>query len=111
MSTVTTHVLDTSVGRPARGVAVTLERLRGGGWTRIATGRTDADGRILDLGRERLTEGEYRLVFETGAYFAARGVVSFHPEVTVVFRVEEEGGHYHVPLLLAPFAYSTYRGS
>jgi 5-hydroxyisourate hydrolase len=106
--TISTHVLDASAGIPARGVAVTLEqRDRDGEWAAAARGSTDEDGR-LRFG-ESLAPGEWRLTFGTGEYFAARSVESFYPEVTVTFRVL--AGHYHVPLLLSPFAYSTYRGS
>ena len=108
MSTVTTHVLDTTLGRPAAGVAVRLERADG---AEVTSEVTDADGRIGDLGPDGLPSGVYRIVFGTGAYFARDGRRAFYPEVTVTFLVEEGGGHYHVPLTLSPFAYSTYRGS
>jgi 5-hydroxyisourate hydrolase len=111
MSAITTHVLDTSLGRPATGVAVSLEQLGAAGWIRVAQGRTDSDGRIRRWGPERLPAGEYRLVFGTADYFAARGVETFYPQVTVTFHILDPEGHCHVPLLLAPFAYSTYRGS
>jgi 5-hydroxyisourate hydrolase len=113
MSTITTHVLDTSLGRPAAGVAVTLERLAAGGTaTRIGGGTTNDDGRIRDLlaAGESLAAGEYRLRFDVGAWFAREGREAFYPVVEVVFRVAGEA-HYHVPLLLNPFGYSTYRGS
>ncbi len=105
MSLVTTHVLDTAVGRPAAGIAVRFETAAG---EPIAGGRTDADGRIRDLGPERLEPGAYRLVFDTGAYL---GPDAFFPEVTLTFRIADPAAHHHVPLLLSPFAYSTYRGS
>jgi 5-hydroxyisourate hydrolase len=115
--TLSAHVLDGTLGRPAADVSVLLERRRGDGtWTRIAAGRTGADGR-LDAGalswetQDGLAEGVHRLTFGTGEYFAARGVDCFYPEVTVTFQVTYPGEHYHVPLLLSPFAYSTYRGS
>ncbi|AOT02609.1 hydroxyisourate hydrolase [Arthrobacter sp. U41] len=111
MSHVTTHVLDTGSGRPAADVPVTLHALDGGQWVQIAAGATDSDGRIRQLGPERLPSGTYRLVFDTGKYFAARGTETFFPEVILTFEVAESEGHYHVPLLLSPFAYSTYRGS
>ena len=114
MSGITTHVLDTAAGRPAAGVAVKLEvRSADRGWVTLAERTTDPDGRARDLvadGR-RLNAGTYRITFGTGAYFAARGVSAFYPEATVVFEVREPGEHYHVPLLLSPFGYSTYRGS
>jgi 5-hydroxyisourate hydrolase len=114
MSPITTHILDTSQGRPARGVAVRLERLGDGREPRlIGQGATDGDGRLRDLlpAGAPLEEGVYRLVFETGAYFGQQGVEAFYPEVAVVFQVRDAGQHYHVPLLLNPFGYSTYRGS
>jgi 5-hydroxyisourate hydrolase len=110
MSTVTTHVLDTSTGRPGVGVAVVLERL-GDSAEVIASGVTDGDGRTSDLGPDNLPVGTYRLVFATGEYFAAAGVDTFFPQVDIVFTVSDPTEHYHVPALLSPFAYSTYRGS
>lgn len=111
VSHVTTHVLDTGSGRPAAGIAVTLHRLDAGRWVQTATGSTDADGRVKNLGPEQLPSGMYRLVFDTASYFAATNTEAFFPEVTLTFAVDEEQTHYHVPLLLSPFAYSTYRGS
>ena len=112
MSPITTHILDTSLGRPAAGVRVVLERHHGGAFTEVATGITDADGRVRDLlAPGALTRGVWRLVFETGPYFAARGVAAFYPMVPVVFEVTAPGEHHHVPLLLNPFGYATYRGS
>jgi 5-hydroxyisourate hydrolase len=110
MSTVTTHVLDTALGQPAAGVAVRLERT-GDAPAPVAEGVTDTNGRISDLGPDGLAPGTYRIVFDTGAYFTRDGRRAFYPEVTVTFLVEAGGGHYHVPLTLSPFAYSTYRGS
>lgn len=106
MSHVTTHILDAVTGTPAAGVAVSLARLNGAS---VAEGVTDADGRLA-LGPERLDDGDYAITFATGAYFRGRDVASFHPAVTVAFTVSGEP-HLHVPLLLSPFAYSTYRGS
>jgi len=108
MSTVTTHVLDSARGRPASGVDVRLESADG---AEIAVGSTDADGRITDLGPSELAAGTYRLVFNTGGYFAVTGQPVFYPEVVISFAIADPAEHYHVPLLLAPFAYSTYRGS
>lgn len=105
MSQVTTHVLDATRGRAAAGVAVTLHGPDGV----VGEGVTDADGRVRELGPEALPPGDYRVEFATGAWFAERGVDAFYPRVTIDFRLGE--GHYHVPLLLSPFAYSTYRGS
>ncbi len=111
MSTVTTHVLDTSVGRPAAGVGVTLQRVEGSETTELGHANTDGDGRVHELGPDSLPAGTYRLVFATGGYFGERGVDAFYPQVVLDFVVADSGGHYHVPLLLAPYAYSTYRGS
>ena len=110
-SFLTTHVLDSSVGAPAVGVAVVLEVADARGWTRVATGTTDDDGRLTDLGPEQLPSGTYRLSFAVGDHYAARGVETFYPEITVTCRIDEDQAHYHVPILLSPFAYSTYRGS
>jgi 5-hydroxyisourate hydrolase len=113
MSAITTHVLDTSAGRPAAGVTVTLESQSGGGWRAVGRGATDADGRLRDLLPPDfdLKAGAYRLTFDAGAYFASRGVDSFYTEVVVSFAIRDAGAHYHVPLLLSPYGYTTYRGS
>jgi 5-hydroxyisourate hydrolase len=111
VSGISTHVLDTSRGRPASGVAVVLERALDAGWERVASGVTDADGRARDLLRSRPQAGRYRLIFDTGAYFTASGDKAFYPEVSVTFDVDGAEEHYHVPLLLNPYGYSTYRGS
>jgi 5-hydroxyisourate hydrolase len=111
---VSSHVLDTATGRPAAGVRVTLEaREPDGGWTAVGEGATDADGRLqaLVLGDRGSRAGVHRLRFDTGAWFAARGMAGFYPEVTVVFEVADPAEHYHVPLLLSPYGYTTYRGS
>ncbi|MGJ9424584.1 hydroxyisourate hydrolase [Nesterenkonia halotolerans] len=108
MSLITTHVLDTTTGTPASGIAVQLLGPEG---AHIASGTTDADGRIAELGPDTLSAGAYRLVFATAEYFSSRAVEHFFPEVTLTFTVEASAAHYHVPLLLSPFAYSTYRGS
>ncbi|RZS68098.1 5-hydroxyisourate hydrolase [Agromyces ramosus] len=110
-SRITTHVLDATTGRPAAGVAVELYVRAGDGWSSIATGATDADGRISTLGPDEPASGEYRLRFDTGAYFRARGAETFYPEVVLTVLVADDGRHVHAPLLLSPFAYSTYRGS
>jgi 5-hydroxyisourate hydrolase len=112
VSGITTHVLDTSRGRPAGGVVVKLE-IESGAWQQIGQGVTDADGRARDLLPEGflLQAGVYRLTFATGPYFAAQGIEVFFREVVIVFTVSDAGSHYHVPLLLSPFGYSTYRGS
>lgn len=113
MSGITTHVLDTAHGRPAAGVQVTLA-VRGDDrkWTDIASVPTDADGRAPNLLPENVTDptGTYRLRFEIGEYFAAQQVAAFYPYVEIVFAVRGDG-RYHVPLLVSPFGYTTYRGS
>jgi len=109
MSGITTHVLDTSRGRPAAGVAVTLEKHDGNYWKLAGRSETDADGRCRSLTGEPLTTGLYRLTFGTGAYYGEGK--TFFPEVTIAFEVSDASQHYHVPLLLSPFGYSTYRGT
>jgi 5-hydroxyisourate hydrolase len=112
MAGITTHVLDTSVGRPAEGVPVVLELLDDDGWTQVGSGSTDADGRLADLlPAERVEAATYQLRFDTTAYFGSRGVLGFYPEIAIRFRVTDAGAHHHVPLLLSAFGYSTYRGS
>jgi 5-hydroxyisourate hydrolase len=114
MSMITTHVLDTSLGRPAAGVPVRLEIQSGDQtWKTVGQGTTDADGRASQLlsASTNPSAGTYRLTFDTGAYFKAQGKKSFYPEVSVVFSVHDPAQHYHVPLLLSPYGYSTYRGS
>ena len=109
---ITTHVLDTARGGPAAGVPVVLERATDDGWDPVGSGATDADGRLRDLIADgaSVADGRYRLTFDTGAYFRDRGEAAFYPEVAVVFTVAGDE-HHHVPLLLSPFGYSTYRGS
>ena len=109
---ITTHILDISLGRPARGVPVVLE-IRSTGWEFLGQGETDTDGRVRDLVPEDhlLSEGVYRLTFDTASYFASQKVESFYPEVSVVFSLRDATQHYHVPLLLSRYGYSTYRGS
>jgi 5-hydroxyisourate hydrolase len=112
MSGITTHVLDTSTGRPAAGVPVTLERQADSGWQSAGQGVTNQDGRILDLlAGSPLAAGTYRLTFDTAAYFRQRNLPAFYPQVQVMFTVGDAGQHYHIPLLLSPYGYSTYRGS
>jgi len=113
MSQITTHVLDTSLGKPAAGVPVVLEVEEvGTGWRQVGRGATDKDGRLRDLlGESPLVEGTYRLTFDTHTYFADRKVTSLYPQVAVVFSVRDATEHHHIPVLLSPFGYSTYRGS
>ena len=110
---ITTHVLDTSAGRPAAGVPVVLEMRRGDAWESVGQGTTDDDGRLRDLLPDGQGSGPaiYRIRFDTASYFASRGVKGFYPEVAIEFEVTDAGEHHHVPLLLSPFGYSTYRGS
>ncbi|TJY66186.1 hydroxyisourate hydrolase [Arthrobacter sp. CAU 1506] len=110
-SHITTHILDTGTGKPASGVKAVLKAQTASGWQEVAAGRTDSDGRIRNLGPEAAGPGVYRIRFETGPYFAAAGVETFFPSVDVTFEVKDPAQHYHVPLLISPFAYSTYRGS
>lgn len=114
MSAITTHVLDTARGRPAAGIPVRLEqRSRGGEWLAIGRGDTDDDGRLRSLSPAdtALTAGVYRLTFQTHGYFESLGVDAFYPEVVVVFETTPGEGHYHVPLLIGPFGFTTYRGT
>jgi 5-hydroxyisourate hydrolase len=111
---ISTHVLDLATGRPAAGVGVVLERQRAGGELELLSrARTDEDGRVRELvpGAADLDAGVYRLTFETGAYFETREIEGFYPRVFVLFAVREPAQHHHVPLLLSPHGYSTYRGS
>jgi 5-hydroxyisourate hydrolase len=129
MSNISTHVLDSALGKPAAGIAVRLEKFAGGGWIEVstsgggaekahdapgdwievATGVTDADGRCRDLARDAQS-GHYRLVFDTGAYFARLGRVSIYPEITIIFTCDGNA-NYHLPVLLSDNSYTTYRGS
>lgn len=110
---ITTHVLDTAAGRPGRGIAIDLEREAADGtWHRIGSGTTDDDGRLRTLTPPGpVPEGIYRIRFHTAAYFAAQGQTGFFPLVEIQFAVTDGAQHYHVPLLLSPYGYSTYRGS
>ena len=114
MSAITTHILDVSVGRPAAGVLVKLDRKTADGqWEPIGSQETDSDGRARDLlpdGRP-LEVALHRLTFDVGPYFSHNKVDSFYEEVAIAFVVNDSSQHYHVPLLLSPFGYSTYRGS
>lgn len=112
MTTITTHVLDTAAGRPAAGLEVRLERLEAGGDRPVASGQTDGSGRVRTWsGEAEVGAGQYRLSFDTGAWSLAAGRPVFYPRVIIEFEVQEGESHYHMPLLLAPFSYTTYRGS
>jgi 5-hydroxyisourate hydrolase len=123
VSVISTHVLDIAAGRPAEGVGVRLEHVAPAGPEEIARATTDSAGRIASLGSEQVRPGTYRLVFDTGGYQARQSQqgstddaamapeVPFFPEVTVTFTIADDREHYHVPLLMSPFGYSTYRGS
>jgi 5-hydroxyisourate hydrolase len=109
--TISTHVLDTTRGEPAAGVTVTLWRLDGKEQVAQGTKETDADGRIGALGDGALVAGTYRLSFEVGAYFKKKALTPFLERVTIEFRVTDTARTYHIPLLMSPFACSSYRGS
>ena len=110
--TLSTHVLDASRGKPAAQVPLILFRRAGDAWQRVGAGTTDEDGRCATLAPDGLGTAVYRLVFDTQTYFRAAGISGFfYPEVSITFRVTESERHHHVPLLLSPYAYSTYRGS
>jgi 5-hydroxyisourate hydrolase len=112
MKSISTHVLDISTGKPAKDVPIVLERKEGEFFNRLKSAKTDADGRVRDLVPEgKLVEGTYRITFDTGAYFGAQELEGFYPEASILFVVRDAEAHYHVPLLLSPFGYSTYRGS
>lgn len=114
MSAITTHVLDTALGRPATDVPVRLERIPEESpevAKVLAKASTNNDGRVPDLGPDQVEAGTYRIVFDTATYHAATGQSSFFPEVAITFVLSVPEEHYHVPLLLSPFTYSTYRGS
>lgn len=107
MSSLSTHILDAVTGKPASGVAVTLSAFDG---TVLAGAATDDDGRIGGLGGD-LAVGRYRLQFDTAGYFTTQGITGFYPEVLIAFEITDAASHYHVPVLLSPYSYSTYRGS
>ncbi len=114
MTTITTHVLDTARGRPAVGMSVRLERrVDAEHWLPIGRGETDRDGRLLSLMTDLagFTAAVYRLIFDTGAYYSAQRLVTLYPSITIEFETAPGEARYHVPLLLSPFGYSTYRGS
>jgi 5-hydroxyisourate hydrolase len=109
--TISTHVLDTTRGEPAAGVAVTLWRLEGNLPVSLGTSETDADGRVAQLGDGQITAGTYRLAFEVGAYYKRKGTAAFLQRATLDFEITDTTRRYHIPLLMSPFACSSYRGS
>jgi 5-hydroxyisourate hydrolase len=114
MSRISTHVLDNAKGKPAAGVPVSLERQESSGrWLSLALGQTDQDGRCGELLPDNATllEGVYRMTFDTASYFAACGVDGLYPAVEILFHVRKGESHFHIPLLLSPNGYTTYRGS
>ena len=114
MSTVSTHVLDTARGRPATGVHVTLQMQNPDEpWSMLAEAWTDEDGRVKPffLVETHLHPGTYQLLFDTESYFSALNIECFYPQVSVIFKLDDAPQHYHVPLLISPFSYCTYRGS
>lgn len=114
MNRISTHVLDTALGKPAPDVPVSLERLESSGaWSRLTSAKTDQDGRCLQLLPETdaLRAGKYRLVFDTGSYYAARKTAGLYPLIEITFEVRAGESHFHIPLLLSPNSYTTYRGS
>lgn len=113
-SKITTHVLDLVLGKPAAGIGVELEQqLHDMSWRALARGKTNSDGRVTDLlpDQQELLRGSYRLIFQTAPYFHSGGVYSIYPSITVAFEVQDVTSHYHIPLLLSPHGYTTYRGS
>lgn len=113
MSAITTHVLDTSKGQPAGGITAVLEFKTPEGWNELARGSTNTDGRIPDLlpKERKIDPGVYRLTFEIRSYLEGNQTAGFYPYVPIVFEIKDSEQHYHIPLLLSPFGYSTYRGS
>ncbi|HEY3588929.1 MAG TPA: hydroxyisourate hydrolase [Buttiauxella sp.] len=111
MSQLSTHILDTALGKPAVDVVIRLEWLVGERWDVIAQGVTDADGRLNDFGLPTLAAGRYRLTAEIGQYFAATHRETLYPSAQIDFVISQNGGHYHLPFLISPWSWSTYRGS
>ncbi len=112
MSQITSHILDTTKGKPAEGVLISLFQQQNSEWKEIGKSSTNSDGRVIDLVEKNilLDAGVYKLKFETRIYYDRQSIKSFYPFVEIIFEITGPG-HYHVPLLLNPFGYSTYRGS
>lgn len=113
MSQITTHVLDTAIGKPAQGIDLTLSRFVNNEWKLLGGGTTNSDGRVSDLlSDDKILEaGRYKVLFVTEQYFKNQNIEAFYPYAEIVFDIVGNGEHYHIPLLLSPFGYSTYRGS
>lgn len=113
MSQITTHVLDTAIGKPAQGIDLTLSQFVNNEWKLLGGGTTNSDGRVGNLLPDSivLAAGRYKVLFVTEQYFQQQNVNAFYPYAEIVFDIEGDGQHYHIPLLLSPFGYSTYRGS
>jgi len=116
MTQITSHVLDTSLGAPAKGILITLLQQAGNNWQELGSGQTNEDGRVADFfngskASAPLAQGIYKLSFKLSDYYTRSNTASFYPFADVVFEIAGDGQHYHVPLLLNPFGYSTYRGS
>ena len=113
MTQITSHILDTSRGLPAQGVLITLMQEQGDTWKTLGSASTNDDGRVSDFigNSEVLAAGTYKLTFHLGDYYDRLNIDSFYPYAQIVFNIAGDGQHYHVPLLLNPFGYSTYRGS
>lgn len=113
MSGITTHVLDTAKGKPGKGIQVTLEKKNGNDYQKIGGGKTNDDGRLPGLLADnyQLESGIYRISFDTGSYYQSEGLKCFYPEASIVFEIENPTEHFHVPLLISGYGYSTYRGS
>lgn len=111
MSTITTHILDTALGKPASGVRITLDQLTSEGWLVLGTGKTDTDGRLTALTPEPIIPGHYRLTAEIGEYFANSNRPSLYLTAQIDFVITQTGEHFHLPYLITPNSWSTYRGS
>ncbi|MFU2512228.1 hydroxyisourate hydrolase [Pseudoalteromonas sp. ASV78] len=109
-SPITTHILDTSTGKPAANVGVELFQLLNNEWVLLTQGQTDTDGRITDWLKQEVEFGTYQLVFDLDSYYKNHSALAFYPQVQISFRLQDSK-HHHIPLLLSPFGYSTYRGS